>query len=431
MRASFGRLLGEGGRKWWKRLGGGVLNAWVIFGTILLTAIVFAIGQFKVPPTMTAAMADLGIGLTQGGLLMSIVAITAIILALFGGVLTVRFRPKTLALVAICCALAGNLVGWVAPSFELLLFSRLLEGLGYGLQTAVMPTIIAEIFPESKRSIPMALYSMWVSIGMLFIFNFSNVLSVSWGWRSCWLFCAGLFVVVLILFAAIVKEPADSALGEGGSTWQDQKRAIAIEAKNPSIWCLTLVFAIFGLGCSAFSTFAPTFCVQALGMDPAAANTDTGFLTFGMIAGALLMTGVLAVYKRSRSMLLLIVTIITGIFFSISFLLNAPWQVIPFCLINGVVLQTIPPVVFAVCPSAASQPKTIGMALGIATAGDHLGAFVGTVALGAIVEAAGNNWLAAVPAMAVFAAIGVIGAIGFHYFMKKRAGSDSPVLAES
>ena len=112
-----------------KPAGGGV-NAWIIYATILLTAIIFAIGQFKVPPTMTAAMADLGIGLTQGGLLMSIVAITAIVLALFGGMLTVRFRPKTLAISAICCALAGNLVGYAAPSFELLLFSRLLEGLG-------------------------------------------------------------------------------------------------------------------------------------------------------------------------------------------------------------------------------------------------------------------------------------------------------------
>ena len=167
---------------------------------------------------MTAAMADLGIGLTQGGLLMSIVAITAIVLALFGGMLTVRFRPKTLAIAAICCALAGNLVGYAAPSFELLLFSRLLEGLGYGLQTAIMPTIIAEIFPENKRSIPMALYSMWVSIGMLFIFNFSNVLSVSWGWRSCWLFCAALFLVALVLFAFVVKEPQDSALGADGTT---------------------------------------------------------------------------------------------------------------------------------------------------------------------------------------------------------------------
>lgn len=311
-----------------KPAGGGV-NAWIIYATILLTAIIFAIGQFKVPPTMTAAMADLGIGLTQGGLLMSIVAITAIVLALFGGMLTVRFRPKTLAISAICCALAGNLVGYAAPSFELLLFSRLLEGLGYGLQTAIMPTIIAEIFPENKRSIPMALYSMWVSIGMLFIFNFSNVLSVSWGWRSCWLFCAALFLVALVLFAFVVKEPQDSALGADGTTWQEQKRAIGIEAKNPSIWCLTLVFTIFGLGCSAFSTFAPTFCVQALGMDPAAANTDTGFLTFGMIAGALMMTGILAVYRRSRSVLLIVATVITGVFFALSFLLNAPCRSFP------------------------------------------------------------------------------------------------------
>ncbi len=405
-------------------------NPNLVFAVVLLTAICFAAGQFKVPPTLPQAMGDLGIGLAQGGLLMSIVAITAIVLALFGGLLTVRFRPKTLAIVAICCALVGNFVGYLAPTFEMLLVSRLLEGLGYGMQTAVLPTIIAEIYPEGKQRVPMALYSVWVSIGMLFIFNFSNVLIVQWGWRSCWLFCGIVFIFILALFCLVVKEPESSVLAQG-SSWAEQKKDLGIEARNGATWCLTLVFTIFGFGCAAFTTFAPTFCIQTIGMDALAANTDTGFLSFGMLAGGFIMTAVLGIYKGSRPNLLLTVTILTGVFFVFAFMLNSEGQVLPFCLVFGVVLQTIPPITFAVAPETAATPKTVGVALGIATCGDHLGSFIGTVALGSVVEAAGNDWAVAVPTMAVFSLVGIAGAIGYRHAMKKRVAmrEDAPATA--
>ena len=395
-------------------------NPNLVYAVVLLTAISFAVGQFKVPPTLNAVMGDMGIGLTQGGLLMSIVAITAIVLALFGGMLTVRFKPKTLALVAIGCGIAGNLIGYLATSFEALLLSRLLEGLGYGMQTAVIPTIIAELYPSGKRRVPMALYSVWVSLGMLFIFNFSGTLIVQWGWRSCWLFCACMFAVIFLLFALVVKTPESSG-GNRSSSLADEIRAIGIEAKNGATWCLTLVFSIFGFGCAAFTTFAPTFCIQALGMDPIAANTDTGFLSFGMLAGGFLMAALLGFYKGSRPNLLIAATVLTGVFFVLAFTLRQEGQVLPFCLVFGIVLQTIPPITFAIAPETASSPKTVGVALGIATSGDHLGSFIGTIVLGGVVEAAGNNWACAVPTMGLFALIGILGAFGYRHEMKKRS----------
>lgn len=58
--------------------------------------------------------------------------------------------------------------------------------------------------------------------------------------------------------------------------------------------------------------------------------------------------------------------------------------------------------------------------MGIATAGKHSGALIGTLALGAIVESFGGNWLAAVPAMTVFVLLGIFGAVSFRHLMRKR-----------
>ncbi|MEG0758532.1 MAG: MFS transporter [Raoultibacter sp.] len=395
-------------------------KSWLSMVFVLLTGIVFAIGQFKVPPAMTAILDDMNVGLTMGGLFMSIVAITAIFSALFGGFLTVRFSIKKLGIWAICCGIIGNILGYFAPDPAILLVSRLIEGIGYGLITTVAPTIIATLFPAEKRKIPMALWTIWVPVGMMIVFNISNGMTQIWGWRSVWLLCVGLFIVVLVLFILMVQIPEQQQAISNDRVLLSDKEATLSEVRNSSVWFLTLVFSIFGLGCSAFSTFAPTFCVQHLGMDAGVANAETSLMTIGMIAGAFIMMGILAAYKGKLRNMLVIVTTITGVFFSLSFCPTDANQVVPFVLINGVVLQMIPPVVFAVAPDAARSPKTVGLALGIATAGDHLGAFFGTVVLGFIVEAAGNNWSAAVPAMVIFALIGIFGAVMFSVSMRAR-----------
>lgn len=398
-------------------------NPWVIFVITFITALTFAAGQFKVPPTLPVVAEELGIGMALGGLLMSIVAITAIVLALFGGFFTVRFKPRNIGLFAIVCAFAGNVIGFLSPSFEILLLSRLIEGVGYGLITTTAPTIIAEWFPdESKRGRPMALYSMWVALGMIIIFNGTNPIIAAFGWKMVWAFCAVAFVVVFILFFLFVHDPADTKLGQTSASIKEQAKDIAIEARSGKVWMLTVVFTIFGLGCAAFTTFAPTFCVEKFGMDLMVANSSLSLLNVSMIVGGFIMALIIG-FTKDLPRVMVIVTIITGVFFAVSFMLTDQAMVIPFVLVYGLVLQTIPPTVFAVAPAAANSPRTVGVTIGIATAGDHVGAFVGTVCLGAIVEFAGsngvNNWDAAIPAMAAFAVIGILGAFGFNYFMKR------------
>ena len=393
-------------------------NSWFTFGIIMLTAICFAAGQFKVPPTMVAAMEELGVGLTQGGLLMSAVGFVAIFLALFGGLLTVRFKARNIAIFSISCTLAGNVLGFFAPNFALLFASRMLEGVGYGMQTAVLPTIIASLFDEEERGVPMALYSAWVSIGMLFMFNFSNVLIPIGSWRTCWLACALMLAVVLVLFCLFVKTPEDAPGDACELAWPDYRSAVLAETRNPSVWSLAVVFTIFGFGCAVFTAFAPSFCIQHLGMDSAMANAGTGMLSIGMIAGSFIMSLLLKRRQIPKASLLVLATVLNGIFFTCAFTLSMPWQVVPFCLAFGIVLQMIPPIVFSCAPEAASKPATAGVVVGVVTCGDHLGSSVGSMIVGGAVEAALGSWGAAVPVMGLFALVGLFGAIS--YWNKER-----------
>lgn len=396
------------------------LRPWSKMGVLFFVGLVFAIGQFKIPPMLTEIMEDLGIGLACSGLLMTVVAITAIFLAFFGGLLTVRFHPKKLGIAAICFGFVGNAIGFFASNFWVLLASRLIEGLGYGIIGTIGPTLISYWFPEEKRNKPMALWTLWVPIGMLIAFNGANAVLLAVGWRGMWALCDILFVVALALFCVLLDESGpDCGIAEG-RTLRHQKSAISLELKNPAVWALTLIFTVYGLGCSSSVTFGPTFCEQHLGMEATVANAQMSLKTVGMIAGGFAMTGIFAVFTRRGRKLMIPIAILTGVLFGISFQLTSPSQVIPFALIDGFVLQGIPVLVFAFAPEAARNPTTTGFVVGIANAGDHLGSFIGSISIGAIVESAGNVWGAATPWMVGFALLGVVGALSYNSIMRKR-----------
>lgn len=57
-------------------------------------------------------------------------------------------------MLAIAIAFFGAIVGLIAPSFELLMFSRVIEGVGVGMISVVAPSAIAMWFPPEKEVCP-------------------------------------------------------------------------------------------------------------------------------------------------------------------------------------------------------------------------------------------------------------------------------------
>lgn len=396
-------------------------GAWFMFGVVFLTAITFACGQFKVPPTMVSIIQDMGINVAQAGSLMSIVGIVAIPFSLFAGMLTVRFAPKTVALAAMTLCLLGNIVGYFSTSFSVLLVSRVIEGLGYGAQTAVLPTIVTQLFPEEKRGVPVAIYSAWTGLGMMFMFRVvANPVTATFGWSGNWVFCAILFVVMMAaMFFFVHPQALSDDEVKSNETFSDNVKGIVTELKNGQVWAMTVAFTMFGLGCTAYMSFAPTYCVQALGMSEAAANVDTALMSWGMIAGALLLSVVYSKVNRGIPAILVAASVLITVCYAVCFNLTAEWQVAPFCFIFGLLLAVIPPSVFALTPTVAKSPRTVGVALGIATAGDLLGGGFSSIIIGAIVDSTGS-WGAAAPLMIVIGVLGVASAFVFWRNARKR-----------
>ena len=62
-------------------------TAWIILAVLLFFSIAAPLNQFKVPPIMPVLMSALGLSTARAGLLMSLYAVTGLILALPSGLI--------------------------------------------------------------------------------------------------------------------------------------------------------------------------------------------------------------------------------------------------------------------------------------------------------------------------------------------------------
>jgi len=77
--------------------------------------------------------------------------VVAVIFALFMGVLSVRFKQKSLLIIGLLCVSVSALGCFIASNFDLMLISYSLSGVGTAMVFPMATTLIGEHFPLEKR----------------------------------------------------------------------------------------------------------------------------------------------------------------------------------------------------------------------------------------------------------------------------------------
>src|SRR5690606_21232291 len=115
--------------------------------------------------------------------------------------------PKLTGLLSLGSIAAGAVVGALSGSVEMLLASRLIEGFGMGLMGVMAPATIAMWFPRERQGGPMGIWSTWVPVGMLLVYNLAPALTAALGWRSVWWLGAGYTLLIMAAFGLLVRRP--------------------------------------------------------------------------------------------------------------------------------------------------------------------------------------------------------------------------------
>jgi MFS family permease len=161
-------------------------TAWLILAVLLLFSIAAPLNQFKVPPIMPILMQALNLSVSGAGMLMSVFAITGLILALPSGFILQRTGFRTTGIIAGGSMVLGAALGALSQSNSMLLLSRVIEGVGTGFMAVLAPALIAQWFAAEKRGTAMGIWSAWVPMGTGVMLIIAPRLAQSAGWPAVW-----------------------------------------------------------------------------------------------------------------------------------------------------------------------------------------------------------------------------------------------------
>ena len=221
--------------------------AWLVLGVLLLFSIAAPLNQGKVPPIMPLLMQAWQLSVGRAGLLMSVYAITGLILALPAGFILQRAGNRVTGLLAGGSIVLGGLLGALSASVPALLAGRVVEGIGTSFMAVLAPAIVAQWFASSRRGTALGIWAVWVPVGSASMMLLAPPLAAWAGWRGVWWFgCAYAGLVTLLYLAAMGRAPAPAADRAASPTAVPLgPPAPARVLRSGPIWLLGLTFGLF------------------------------------------------------------------------------------------------------------------------------------------------------------------------------------------
>ncbi|MDG5819657.1 sugar porter family MFS transporter [Natronococcus sp. A-GB7] len=128
----------------------------------------------------------------------------AIVGAAFGGRLADRLGRRRLILVGAVIFFVGSLIMAIAPNVEVLIFGRLINGVGIGFASVVGPLYISELAPPKIRGSLVSLNQLTITSGILIAYLVNYAFSGGGDWR--WMLGLGMIPAV-VLFVGMLFMP--------------------------------------------------------------------------------------------------------------------------------------------------------------------------------------------------------------------------------
>ena len=374
-------------------------RAWLILAALLLFSIAAPLNQSKVPPILPILMETWGLSVGRAGLLMSLYAITGLLLALPAGFIFQRVGYRWTGLLAGGSIALGAALGALSPSVNLLLFSRAIEGLGTGFVAVMAPAVIAPWFPR-HRGIALGIWATWVPVGLLTMLLAAPALADWGGWRSVWWFGCLYAALTTLLFLLMVR-PAPASPAAAATPGA---AAVGPTLRNPTIWWLGAAFACYCIAVFAVGTFLPTYIYTVRGVALAQAAQLTSLTSLMSIlsgpAGGVISDRI-GSRKRVFQFGLIAAVVILPLTGAASLSL-----LIVLIAAQGLFLSVTPPNIFAAAIETGRETGGSGLAMAVVMMGQNAGVLIGPLLFGALAESPAG-WGLAFASLPVICLLGV------------------------
>jgi predicted MFS family arabinose efflux permease len=360
---------------------------WSVLVFVLLAGLAGTVNLYKVPPIMPLLISAFQIGRGTAGLLMSVFAVAGIALAIPAGLILDRLRGRTTGTIAVCFIALGSGLGALSTHFELMLISRLLEGIGLTLMAVVAPMVIAYRFGIRKRSMALGILNIWFPLASTIALLSVPFLATQWGWQTVWWFGTLYAVIAGILYFLFLKP---IPRGQRGGTAAKKRKSSDTRSAffNGDVWLMGLALCCFSIEYGSFITWTPTFLHTIRGTSLAHASLLMSFVPiFGLISAPLAGWFVGRILHR-RLMCAIAMTLFAALL---------PWasvlevqHLIPLMAAIGLVSSTIPTVILSLVADLSLKGEATSVPQAVAYIGQSTGILIGPTAFGTLVDLTGG-----------------------------------------
>ncbi|MDQ7730710.1 MFS transporter [Halomonas sp. SpR8] len=355
--------------------------AWPVVALIIGAGVISACQVGKASMALKAVQGELQLGLGTAAWLMSAFAVIGAVAGAPIGLAVDRIGARRMALCSLVVMGIGSALGAFSSDAKMLLATRVFEGLGFLGLTVAAPTLIAAAAPASIRGRAMALWAVFMPVGMTVVFLSAPLMS--WlTWRGFWLFNAGILIGYAALLGWAVSA-SESFRANHNSILGDIREAITA----PGPWVLGGLFVVFSCVFFALFSFLPTLLAERLGVsDESASLLSAAAIALSgvgnIVGGQLLTRGVPSIYLLTAGFSAMVLGGI-GVF-------SAPtleWGVYALCVVFAFASGFVPVVIFKSAPDYAPHSSLVGATLGFAMQGNNIGLLIGPVVAGGLVSA--------------------------------------------
>ncbi|WP_345394908.1 MFS transporter [Nonomuraea salmonea] len=188
----------------------------------------FAIGTgtFVTAGLLAPISADLGVSRPAAGQLMTVFALAYAVLSPVLAALTARMSRRTLLLLAMVVFVAGNVLTALAPTYALVLITRVVAAAGAAMFTPTSSAVANALSAPERRGRALALVMGGLSVSSAIGVPLGTWLGEAVSWRATLWLVAGLGVLGLAGVATLVPElrlPASGRLRERFEPLRDRR----------------------------------------------------------------------------------------------------------------------------------------------------------------------------------------------------------------
>lgn len=377
-------------------------NPWMILVVMLISMMAGAICMNKVAPVLINIQEDLAISSSaQAGLLMSIFTFSGIILSVPMGVLTTKYGTFKTGLFSLICIIAGSVLGALSGSYGVMMFSRLIEGIGLMFLGTIGPAAVARAFAGRSSGTAMGLLMCYMSFGQIIALNIAPIIAAGSTWRNFWWVSAAFGVVALVLWLLLVRD--DKTAQAEASNNAENKVTLGQVLSNKSVLLVCATFFTYCVAHFGVFNYLPTFMAEVGGISSTKAGSLTSIASLmGIPIGIL--GGVLAdkwgSIKKPLALTMILFAVAVGItpFFGSN-------TYIVYVVIYGIVAMAEAGLSFAAVTTVV-KPEEAAIASAALSTAQWLGAFLSTLVFGALLDAVG--WTTTFFVMVPIAVVGVL-----------------------